>query len=243
MPLKPKTPIGANPAQPARLIIDVEAMENFEVGAGLVALLVCPAPDEHEQRRQVFLGICASFAAEQSRSVPEYAAYLCTARPQYFAVEPKAYRAVHRQVKKALEGRLRAALMARPFIGQAKFGANYVLPKKVRPLTLNKVVEFIAAEHKLGSGDNLMSRAWRPSRPVLHLAIGLEHAFNQRDPILIPTADPDHQITPVDLTIDYQDIELFRSAVRHSAEAAEIICRDPRMKIGGHELAQIRWVE
>ena len=41
MPLKPKTPIGANPAQPARLIIDVESMENFEVGAGLVALLVC----------------------------------------------------------------------------------------------------------------------------------------------------------------------------------------------------------
>ena len=133
--------------------------------------------------------------------------------------------------------------MARPFIGQAKFGANYELPKEVQPLTLNKVVEFIAAKHKLGSGDNLMSRTWRPSRPVLHLAIGLEHAFNQRDPILIPTADPDHQIAPVDLALDYQDIDLFRSAVRHSVEAAEIICHDPRMKIAERELAQIQWAK
>lgn len=243
MPPKPTTPIGAPPAQPAQLLIDLQAMEAFEVGAGLVTLLVCPAPHEHEQRREVFLGICASFAAEQTRSVPAEADYMRTVRPQYFAVEPKVYRAVHRQVKTALKSRMRAALIARPFIGQAKLGANYSLPKEVGTLTLTNVAEFIAAEHKLGSGDNLMSRAWRPSRPVLHLAVGLEHAFNHRAPIEIPTADPDRQIVPVDVVIDYQDIDLFRLAVTFGAEAAEIIRDDPRMKIAEHELAQIEWVE
>ena len=80
MPPKPKTPSGVKPAQPARLLIDAQALEDFEIGAELVALLVCPAPDDHEQRQAVFLGICAYFAAEQTKSVPAYADYMRTVR-------------------------------------------------------------------------------------------------------------------------------------------------------------------
>ena len=88
MPPKPKTPIGTKPAQPARLLIDLRVMDDVEVCAELVALLVCPAPHEHEQRREVFLGICAHFAAEQTRSVLAEADYMRTVRPRFFEVSP-----------------------------------------------------------------------------------------------------------------------------------------------------------
>lgn len=222
---------------------DLTAMHEFEVGAFFIALLMHPTEREIGKRRDAFIALCAAFAAEQVRSVPTEAAYLREGRPEYFSVASKDCRRVLKQSKTLLRYRMLAAVMARPFIGQAKFGDRYKLPKELGVLRPENCAAYISAKHNIMAGENLMQRAWRPSLPILSLAIGLEHAIAKRGSPAADIVDLETLIEPHDLALDLQDIDLFRAAVKYSSEAADVIRRDARIRISDSDIVDIRWVE
>ena len=50
-------------------------MDDFETGATLETILMFPKREQVAERQPTFLALCAAFAAEQVRSVPDYAEY------------------------------------------------------------------------------------------------------------------------------------------------------------------------
>ena len=222
---------------------DMDKLQDFEAGALFVALMMHPAASEIGQRRDTFINLCACFAAGLVTSVATEAAYLRATRPEYFAVTPRAYRLAFKQAKTLLRYRMIAALMARPFVGRAKLGNACKVPSAVGKFVPSNVAGYISSIHDIRSGENLMERAWRPSLPVLHLAIGLEQASLQRGLTGFGFQDPDELIKPRSLPFDFQDIELVRSAIHLGFQAADIIRKDPIMKIDASKLVEIRWVD
>lgn len=228
-----------------RIDFDLNELLEFEVGAQFMALLTYPKATESKQRHNVFLGLCAAYAAEQVRSTPTEATYLRVNRPKYFGVAPKHSRQALRLVRTSLKHRLLAALMARPFIGQALEGDNYALPPGLGELTPSTMAERISTIHNISPTENLMHRIWRPSLPVLHLAVGLENAKKrERTPAADdPHPDTDALVEPESEAFDTQDIARIREAIKLSVFAAEIIGQDSRIHIAPHELVGIRWSE
>ena len=216
---------------------------DFETGAVLLTLMIHPKASQLEQRRICFIELCAAFAAETERSSPDYARWLRSSRPEYFEVAPARFRKALRVGKTALQRRFLAALMARPFLGQAKVGASFMLPEGMRKLTPSSASEDVAAKHKISGKDNLLSRAWRPSLPILHFAVGLEHAMRQLGRIPQVEPDQDRFIEPMPFAWDFQDIELFRLAVGLSDKVLEIVQADKRIHVPNQELMRIRWHE
>ena len=141
-------------------------MEDFETGSYLQALLMFPKLMHFEVRSWAFRALCAAFAAEQERSVPEYADWLRCHRPDYFNVPRKEQRNVIRKLKTVLEYRAIAGLMARAFVGRAMLGDAYELPPGLKRVLPSSVAAWVVTHHEIKSGDNIMQRAWRPSLPV-----------------------------------------------------------------------------
>jgi hypothetical protein len=220
-------------------------MEDFEIGAILQAIMMYPRREEDAKFREAFIALCAAFAAEQVRSVPEYAAMLREVRPEYFSIEPAIYRATLRKAVILSRRRALAALMARAFVGQALFGEAYVLPPGLEKLSPTSVAADVAAYHRITPRENLVQRAWRPSLPILPLAIGFDNALMKREPARVRKQDDDDDdlIEPEVFGFDLQDIDLCREAVLLGQQAANIVGNDQRIAIAASDIIAIHWCE
>lgn len=218
-------------------------LQDFETGAVLQAIMMYPNRKEVEKFDQAFLCFCAAFAAEQARSVPEFAVSLKETRPAYFAIEPKQYRATFKKSVTLFRYREFAALMARAFVGEALSNGTYTLPPEIKKLTPASAADYVAAYHKGTPKENLLHRAWRPSLPILPLAIGFDNALMSREATRAPEQFADKLIEPETFEFDLQNIDLCREAVRLSQQAAEIVKNDHRIRISDNDLISINWCE
>ena len=215
-------------------------IEDFETGSFLQALLMFPTVPQVAARARAFRALCAAFAAEQERSVPEYADWLRCYRPQYFNVPLKEQRGVLHKLKTILEYRAIAGLMARAFVGRALLGDAYELPPGLKRVLPSPVGAWVAAHHKVKSGDNIIQRAWRPSLPVLPLVIGLDSAFFEPGPE--GQSIWETQIVPKRAALDCQDLLTWQKAVELSHEAHRIVRRSPKIS-AREEIIRLAWCE
>jgi hypothetical protein len=228
---------------PRMLNVGPAILQDFETVAVLQAIMMYPQREDAEKFFHAFMCFCADFSAEQERSVPEFAASLREFRPEYFTIEPRQYRATRRKSVTLFRYRALAALMARAFVGEALFGEAYVLPPGLKKLTPASVAAYVAACHKGTPNENLLHRAWRPSLPILPLAIGLNNALMVRMPARARKQMADELIEPEAFEFDLQDIDLCREAVRLSKLATDIVKNDRRIRIADNDLIAINWCE
>lgn len=228
---------------PRALNVGPAILEDFETGAFLQAIMMYPQRNDEEKFRAAYLALCAAFAAEQTRSVPEFAAILRETRPEYFSIAPHLYRATLRKAVTLFRYRALAAVIARPFVGKAELGEKYSLPSGIKKLTPASVAKYVAAHHKGTPNENLLHRAWRPSLPILPLAIGFDNALERHKPAQFLRQDADDLIEPERYAFDLQDMDLCREAVRLSLLAADIVKNDQRIRIADNDLISINWFE
>ena len=219
-------------------------LHDFETGAFLQAIMMYPQRNDEEKFRAAYLALCAAFAAEQTRSVPEFAKSLRETRPEYFKIAPHLYRATLRKASTQFRYRALAAVMARAFVGEALLGQKkYSLQSGLKKLTPASVAKYVAAHHKDTPNENLLHRTWRPSLTILPLAIGFDNALEAREPTQLRHQDIDELIEPTTFAFDLQDIDLCREAVRLSQLAADIVKNDRRIRIADSDLLMINWCE
>ena len=214
--------------------------EEFETGTFLQALLMFPKVNQSADRARTFQALCAAFATEQERSVPDYADWLRHHRRDYFNVPPKEQRSALRKLKTVLEYRAIAGVMARAFVGHAFLGDAYELPPGLNRVLPATVGAWVATHHEVKAGDNIIQRAWRPSLPVLPLVIGLDSVFYEPGPGYATIFE--ETIAPKSAALDCQDLQTWRKAVVLSQDAHKIVRKSAKIS-PKEDIIRLVWCE
>jgi hypothetical protein len=214
------------------LTFDATALDPFEIGALLWAVLAFPSPREEENMHRAAVAWCARQVAVTIADDPEHADKWRSAYPDYAHIPENSSKAALRTFRRRTRDRLIAARMARGFFQEAMTGQPAILPDSMKRLSLNELSKLAQRESGESDPHNVEKRAWRESRPVIHLA----SAFDAIAPKLDGS---ERREWPHDL----QDMAMHRQVVRLAEKHEQIVLSDPRFGAGEEALLRLRWVE
>jgi hypothetical protein len=152
---------------------DLSKIEVFEAGAAIVSLLAYPAARQGNKRHKLHTGLCAlavrtlypldSASALQPQPIkPIYA----------FRTEHEINRDL-RTLHRRLRDRMIAGRMALAFLQDSQ-GIKPKLPGSASRLPINALSELVADDAGYTEAENVETRIWRPSLPVIHLAAAIQ---------------------------------------------------------------------
>ena len=167
--------------------IPVSSRPIYECGAMLFAYLASPAPDEDPQRADLDAALC-HLALRAAANENEHQLWSPQQlKPGYALLSESEVRVATRTVNRRLHDRLQAAIIDKPFLEQAQTGQPPRLPPGGEKLSLANMAEYLLfrdkPDHDRGDVRNFHARIWRPSLPVLHLAIALNLLFERTRPV------------------------------------------------------------
>jgi hypothetical protein len=165
--------------------IDFNHLEVYEAGALLVTLLAYPGESRHDDgpRSRLHASLCACVLRAPYETDPDWSISPQLAKPVYMLQSKSDCERGLRQLKRRLRDRMIAARMAYPFLKGAENGEVPKLPTSVKRLSINAMSELVLEDAGYSEPENVETRIWRPSRPVIHLAsavhgylhLGTEH--------------------------------------------------------------------
>jgi hypothetical protein len=155
--------------------IDFDQLTVYEAGALVVTWLAHPDGKE-ELRSRLHAALCACAIRATGENDPEWANAPQTLRPIYLLRTATEINRSLRQLKRRLRDRMVAARMAYPFLYEVNFGTAPRLPPGVKRLSINAMSELVLQDAGQSDPENVKTRVWRPSLPVIHLATAV-HGF------------------------------------------------------------------
>jgi hypothetical protein len=160
--------------------IDFKRLEVYEAGALLVTLLAYPGESEHEEERRsrVHTSLCACALRAIYEVDPDRAVSPQLIKPIYAFQTERNCSLGLRTLPRRLRHRMIAARMAYPFLKEAESGEAPKLPAPLRRLSLNAMAELVLEDAGHSDPENVETRIWRQSRPVIHLASAV-HGYLQ----------------------------------------------------------------
>ena len=206
--------------------------EEFEQAASVLAVLAFPEGVENERRDEAYRWFCGRAVRVMTERDPSWVNRKQALRPAHtFAAARQLgsdYGALGGTV---LRDRMVAAKMAMPFLIRQATGKSPKLPRDVKRLSIRAMANYCADDAQQANADNVKTRVWRPSRPVIHLAcaIAVKMEDVERAGRLPLTFD--------DFLLDWSLTE----EVVHTAEDYEkLVEREAGLRISGDELVRVR---
>jgi hypothetical protein len=151
-------------------LIDFTHLQVYEAGALLLTLLAYPGENE-EVRAEVHASLCAYALRAKYLMDTDWGMSPQPVKPIY------ALRAQHesdrclRTFGRRLRDRMVAGRMAIGFLKEAVTGQ---IPAGIRRLSINEMAQLVLEDAGYTEPENVESRIWRPSLPVIHLASALQ---------------------------------------------------------------------
>jgi hypothetical protein len=163
--------------------IDFNRLKVYEAGALLLTLLAYPGESKHddELRSRVHASLCACSLRALYETDPDWATRSQLVKPIYLLQTQHDCNQALRQLKRRLRDRMVAARMAYPFLKEAESGEAPKLPAAINRLSINALSELVLDDAGYTDPENVETRIWRPSRPVIHLASAV-HGYLHLDP-------------------------------------------------------------
>lgn len=213
-------------------VLDFGKLEVYEVGAILVTLLAYPEINAADATLgRMHRTLCAHTLHERCETDPEWAAAPQRIKPIYAFISGREIDRNLRPLVRRLRDRMAAAHMVIPFLQQAQNGRTPDLPPGVNRLSLNQMAEFVCSDVGQSEPQNVKSRIWRPSVPVIHLAAAI--AVLGQD-ILRGTAQP----------LRLQDLVrtqcIIERIVRRAQEYEALIAKSQNLRIDPESLIRVR---
>ncbi|MBB5374486.1 hypothetical protein [Acidocella aromatica] len=180
--------------------IRLSGLPTYEAGAVLFTYLAFPeSGDEAEEQRAWAHAALCHLALQAIAAEDEAASWAPqVVKPAYPLLTESECQAALRTYEGRYHDRLRAAIIAKPFIEKALNGAPPRLPPGVTKLTLTALAEW---RDKLDKPDseapdpkNFLTRVWRPSLPVLPAALGLNIVYTHLRRGGLATLPPVYQL-------------------------------------------------
>jgi hypothetical protein len=153
-------------------LVDFNRIQIYEAGAMLVTLLAYPGASgsDEERRGQLHASLCARMLRASYEVDPDLATLPQTMKPIYRLQTERDCRKSLRSLPRLLRDRMVAARMAYPFLTEAESGKTPALPVGLKRFSLNQMAELVLSDAGQADAENVETRIWRPSRPVIHLA-------------------------------------------------------------------------
>ena len=183
--------------------IDFNRVEVYEAGALLITLLAYPRERE-EVWAQVHASLCSYALRIKSASEPNWATAPQPIKPIYaFRLQQDISRDL-RTLDRRIRDRMIAGRMGIGFLKEAVTGQ---VPAGLKRLSINELAELVRDDARYSEPENVETRIWRPSLPVIHLATALQ--------VLLYLGD--QQIGP----IGYESLLLGRNVIELIIRTAE----------------------
>jgi hypothetical protein len=152
-------------------VLDFHKHEVYEAGAILATLLAYPGLNDTDATRgRLHRTLCGLTLHDRCETDPEWAAAPQRIKPIYTSFSEQAIKRARRTLERRLRDRMAAARMVIPFLKQAQDGQTPDLPPGVKRLSLNQMAGLVGEDVGQSDPQNVKTRIWRPSVPVIHLA-------------------------------------------------------------------------
>jgi hypothetical protein len=126
-----------------------------------------------------------------------------------------------------------AARMVMAFLKEAATGALPKLPPNVKHLSVNELSVLVLADAKQSDAENVETRIWRPSLPVIHIAAATAVALDSVERGRKPAIDN------YSLLMDRSIVEWIISA---SQEIEQLVEKSTHLKPHSGQLIRLRQV-
>src|SRR5208282_4703115 len=159
---------------PRIVTLDSHEQAAFETGAILLSILAFPAPAEEEASKKAAEALCADVLRVTVANYPDRAADWRVAYPVYAVIDKAESRRRLRTLRRRLRDRMVASRMSLGFFEEGITGRPARLPPAMLRLSLNQLSELVQSQSGESITENIERRAWRDSRPVIHLAAAMQ---------------------------------------------------------------------
>jgi hypothetical protein len=217
--------------QHENIYINFERESIYECGATLISLLAYPDNDKHEiERSELHASLCAmSVRLEHKDSVNDAVPRMM--KPIHALRMDKQIARDLKTLNRRMRDRMVAGDMAMHFIKQAGTGKPSPLPKGMKRLSINAVAELVLKGSGQSSPENVKTRIWRHSLPVIHLAAATQVLQD------IALKNNLGRLSVIDLLTS-------RSAIEYVVEEAEryeaLLLKLPRKPVDPKKLIRLR---
>jgi len=161
-------------AGPCDVAIDLNKPAIYEAGAVFLTTLLFNEPrDTDETRGWIHQSLCAWAIKERAAQDAEWAAEPAPIKPLYAAVEAIDVNRDINRVNTRMRNRAVAARMGMVFMESARLGTLPSVKPPLKRLSLNQIAEWVLPLSEQAEPGNVETRQWRPSLPVIHLAMAL----------------------------------------------------------------------
>jgi hypothetical protein len=159
-------------------LINFTNVEVYEAGACVLTLLAYPNESE-EMRSEVHASLCAYALKAKCVMDPDWSIAPQPLKPIY-ALRPQ-HDSDHylRTFERRLRDRMVAGRMAIGFLKEAATGQ---VPAGIKRLSINEMAQLVLDDAGYTEPENVETRIWRPSLPVIHLASALQLLLHLAEP-------------------------------------------------------------
>jgi hypothetical protein len=205
---------------------DFSHLQVFEVGTAILTLLAYPEPNSEERRAALHASLCALTVRAMYPLDSESASQPQPIKPIHaFRTQREIDRDL-RTMKRRHRDRMIAGRMAIAFLQKAQ-GITPRLPATAGRLSINALSALVAEDAGYADPENVETRIWRPSLPVIHLAAAVQILLNASS----------GQIHAGHLVNDRAAIEWV---VRTAEEFGDLLARSRYRGIDASKLIRIR---
>jgi hypothetical protein len=210
--------------------IDFRQLDVYEIGAMLVTWLAFPGEKESEERRsRVHASLCAYALRAKYQTDPESLVSPQPIKPLH-ALRPQwDIERDLRTLERRFRDRMIAARMAIGFLKEAVTGEVPKLPAGINRISVNQMSRLVLDDAGYTDPENVETRIWRPSLPVIHLATAVQ--------VMLQIAEP--TVGPLGLEallLDRGIIEL----VICTAQYHESVIVQSRLRVDPEKLVRVR---
>jgi hypothetical protein len=154
--------------------IDFKRLEVYEAGAMLVTRLAFPCEGESEETlSRVHASLCAYALRARCQIEPDWGTSPQRIKPIYALREQCDVDRDLRTLERRLRDRMVAGRMAIGFLKEALTGQE-PLPTGLKRLSINQMSEFVLDDTGYTDPENVETRIWRQSLPVIHLCSAIQ---------------------------------------------------------------------
>jgi len=148
--------------------IDFNRLQVYEAGALLLTLLAYPDASD-EMQGNIHLSLCTHALRVRSEIDPDWALLAQPIKPIYALRSQRECNRDLRTLERRMRDRMVAGRMGIAFLREALPGQVLELPAGVKRLSINQLAEFVL-DTRFTDPENVETRIWRQSLPVIHLA-------------------------------------------------------------------------
>lgn len=209
-------------------ILDTGRLHPLEIGAWIWAIMAFPELNTDKDLSNVVEGIVAFAFHESIKIAPGDAVALGEDYGRFVTISNREAKRRTRTLLRRMRDRMAAARMSRGFFREGLTNESTPLPPSMKRLSLNQLSCLVQAEVHQSNAENVEHRVWRPSRPVIHIAMALQ---------LVTDLDaPGQNRYPYELS----NQELNRQVVELSEFHEPFVEADKRFGIRPERLVRIR---